>query len=53
MAELEMFYKEHADQARQHESQRERMTNLVLAITGLLVGFVTFSKLALWRCQQR
>jgi hypothetical protein len=48
VAELETFYKDHSDQARQHEAQRERMTNLVLAITGVLVGLVTFSKLALW-----
>ena len=48
MAELETFYKDHADQARQHEAQRERMTNLILTIAGVLVGLITFSKLALW-----
>lgn len=39
LALLEM-YKEHAAQARQHETQRQQMTALVLAITAALVGFV-------------
>src|SRR5262249_29150235 len=47
MSSLENYYKEHADQARQHENQRERMTNIMLAVGGILVGFVTYSKLSL------
>lgn len=48
MSQLEDYYKEHADQARQHEGQRERMTSIVLAVAGILVGLVTFSKLSFW-----
>jgi len=39
LALLEM-YKEHAAQARQHETQRQQMTALVVAIAAALVGFV-------------
>jgi hypothetical protein len=39
LALLEM-YKEHAAQARQHESQRQQMTALVVAVAAALVGFV-------------
>ncbi len=48
MERLRFYYQEHAEQARQHESQRERMTNIVLAIAGALIGVVTFAELALW-----
>lgn len=48
MAELENFYNEHATQARQHEDHRERMTNIILSIDGVLVGLITFSQLSIW-----
>jgi hypothetical protein len=48
MDTLQSYYDEHAAQARNHEGQRERATNLILSIAGLLVGFVTFAKLSLW-----
>lgn len=37
------IYKEHAAQARQHETQRQQMTALVVAIAAALVGFVAAS----------
>lgn len=40
LAYLEM-YKEHAQQARQHETQRERMTGAVVAIGVALIAFVS------------
>ncbi len=40
LAYLEM-YKEHAQQARQHETQRERMTGAVVAMGVALVAFVS------------
>ncbi|BBO30446.1 HAD family hydrolase [Lacipirellula parvula] len=45
---LEFYYAEHAEQARQHENQRERMTNLVLGVAGALIGVMTFADLAVW-----
>jgi positive regulator of sigma E activity len=48
MDRLQSYYDEHAAQARQHEEQRERATNLILSIAGLLVGLITFAKLSLW-----
>jgi hypothetical protein len=45
---LQSYYDEHAAQARRHEEQRERVTNLMLSIAGLLVGLITFAKLSLW-----
>ena len=45
---LQSYYDEHAAQARKHEDQRERVTNVVLSIAGLLVGLVTFANLQLW-----
>lgn len=45
---LQSYYDEHAAQARKHEEQRERVTNIVLSIAGLLVGLVTFANLQLW-----
>jgi xanthosine utilization system XapX-like protein len=47
MDTLQSYYDEHAAQARNHEEQRERATNLILSIAGLLVGLVTFAKLSL------
>jgi hypothetical protein len=44
----ERFYDEHASQARMHEEQRERVTNIILSIAGVLVGLVTFAKLSYW-----
>jgi len=41
------MYEEHAAQARQHEDQRERMTNLVLLISAALVGLIGHSQFAL------
>ena len=35
------FYQEHAAQARQHEDQREHMTNIILIIAGALITFVS------------
>lgn len=46
--ELRIYYDHQAAQARQHEDQRERMTNIILTVASVLVGLVTFSKLALW-----
>jgi|GEM_PF-1253674 len=40
------MYDEHASQARQHEDQREKMTNFILIVTGVLVSFVTGAKFA-------
>jgi hypothetical protein len=48
MSDLEMYYNEHAAQARQHEGQRERMTSIILAIGGTLVGLITYSELSPW-----
>jgi len=47
MDTLQSYYDEHAAHARNHEEQRERATNLILSIAGLLVGLVTFAKLSL------
>jgi hypothetical protein len=46
--ELQDYYNEQASQARQHEDHRERMTNIILSINGVLVGFITFSNLSIW-----
>jgi hypothetical protein len=40
------YYDEHASQARMHEEQRERATNIILSISGVLVALITFSKLS-------
>jgi hypothetical protein len=48
MSDLDTYYNEHATQARQHEDYRERMTNILLVIAGVLVGLVTYGELALW-----
>lgn len=40
------FYDEHAAQARQHENQRERMTNIILIVAGALIGFLSSSSSA-------
>lgn len=48
MDELKEYYNEHASQARQHEDQRERMTNIILSIAGVLIGLITFSELSIW-----
>jgi hypothetical protein len=40
------FFDEHSTQARRHEDQRERMTNLILVISGALVAFIGQSSLA-------
>lgn len=48
MEHLITYYNEHAAQARQHEDQRERMTNIILSISGVLVGLTTFSELSIW-----
>jgi hypothetical protein len=48
MADLQDYYDEHADHARQHEDQRERVTNIILSIAGVLVGLVTFAEMSLW-----
>lgn len=45
---LQNMYNEHATQARQHEDQRERMTNLIAGITTVLVGLITYSKLSIY-----
>lgn len=45
---LQSYYDEHATQARKHEEQRERVTNIVISIAGLLIGLVTFANLQLW-----
>lgn len=47
-ARLQFYYDEHATQARQHENQRERMTNIILALSGVLLSVVTFGKLSIW-----
>jgi hypothetical protein len=44
----EEYYNEHASQARQHESQRDRMTSIVLTVAALLTGFITYSELSVW-----
>ncbi|WEF35527.1 hypothetical protein [Pseudoduganella chitinolytica] len=41
------YYNEHSAQAKLHEEQRERITGIVLTIATLLIGLVTFAKLAL------
>jgi ATP/ADP translocase len=41
------MYEEHAEQARKHEEQRERITGLVLSIVSILIGFITFAKLSI------
>jgi hypothetical protein len=48
VSQLEAYYNEHATHARQHEDQREHMTNVVLAVSGVLIGLVTYSELSLW-----
>ena len=48
MSLLETYYNEHAAQARQHEDQREKMTNVVLSVAGVLIGLITFSNLSRW-----
>lgn len=47
MDHLQNYYEEHAQQARQHEDQRERVTNIILSIAGALVGLITFAELSL------
>ena len=47
MEHLQRYYDEHAQQARQHGDQRERATNIILSIAGLLVGLITFAELSL------
>lgn len=47
MNALENYYNEHAEQARQHESHREKMTNIILGVAGVLIGLITFTELAL------
>jgi hypothetical protein len=47
MSELENYYNEHASQARQHEDQREHMTNILLAVAGVLIGLITHAELSL------
>ncbi len=42
---LSKIYDEHAKQARQHEDQRERMTNMILAVSGILITFISFNGL--------
>ncbi len=42
------YYNEHAAQARAHEEQREKMTNIILSIAGVLIGFVTFANFSIW-----
>jgi hypothetical protein len=39
------MYDEHAKQARQHEDQRERMTNLILIVAGALITFISYNGL--------
>ena len=46
--DLKDFYDEHAAQARQHEDQRERMTNIILSVAGILIGLITFAELSVW-----
>jgi xanthosine utilization system XapX-like protein len=46
--DLRMFFAEHAQQARKHEEQREKATNIILSITAALTGLVTFAKLSIW-----
>lgn len=46
--ELKDYYSEQASHARQHEDHRERMTNIILSINGVLVGLITFSNLSIW-----
>lgn len=41
------YYSEHAAQAKLHEEQRERITGIILTITSILIGLVTFAKLGL------
>ena len=48
MVNLQGYYDEHSTQARQHEGQREAMTNIILGVTGLLVGLVTFGDFSPW-----
>lgn len=38
------FYQEHLIQARQQESQRATMTNLILIIGTVVIGLITFDK---------
>lgn len=42
------MYDEHAQQARQHENQREKMTSIILVVVGALVTFVTTTQFALY-----
>lgn len=44
---LQKYYDEHAEHARLHESQRERATNIILSICGILIGLITFGELNL------
>ena len=48
MNNLQSYYDEHAAQARQHESQREALANIILGIAGALIGLMTFAELSLW-----
>jgi hypothetical protein len=48
MACLQSYYDDHAAQARQHEKQREVMTNVVLVVAGLLIGLVTLGNMSIW-----
>jgi len=46
MPQLQAYYNEHAAQARQHETNRQQMTTLVIAINSVLVGLITYGKLS-------
>lgn|GEM_PF-6943042 len=46
MENLQGYYDEHAQQARQHEDQRERVANIIHSIAGVLVGLITFAELS-------
>jgi hypothetical protein len=53
MEHLQHYYDEHAQQARQHEDQRERVTNIILSIAGVLIGLITFSEFSLGPSRHR
>lgn len=47
MNSLHSFYAEHAEQARQHETQREKMLSMILGVASVLIGLITFNEMAL------
>jgi hypothetical protein len=48
MACLQIYFDDHAAQARLHENQRQVMTMAVLGVAGMLIGLVTLGSMSIW-----